>query len=198
MRHRVAHRKLGRVTEHRLSMLRNLATALLQHEHIETTVPRAKELRPFAEQLITAAKRGVAAGGASAIHARRLVAADVADRDVLKKLFDTLAPRFAERPGGYVRIIKAGFRRGDSADMARVELIGSEFDPKKAKAEKEAKTGEAAAGEGLGGRIRRAAERVRGRKTDETEGGAPVHEHTKSVSHPSGKARHAGRSGKGS
>ena len=118
MRHRVAHRKLGRVTEHRLSMLRNLATALLQHEHIETTVPRAKELRPFAEQLITAAKRGVAAGGPAALHARRLVGAEIADKDVLKKLFDTLVPRFAERPGGYIRIIKTGFRRGDSADMA--------------------------------------------------------------------------------
>jgi large subunit ribosomal protein L17 len=192
MRHRVAHRKLGRVTEHRLAMLRNLATALLQHEHIETTVPRAKELRPFAEQLITTAKRGVAKGGPAALHARRLVGADIADRDVLKKLFDTLAPRFAERPGGYVRILKAGFRRGDSADMARVELLGSEFDPKKAEAAKEAK----GKGEGLGGRIRRAADRVRGRKADDSEGG-PVHEHTKAVTKSTAKPRQAGRSGKG-
>jgi len=196
MRHRVAHRKLGRVTEHRVAMLRNLATALLQHEHIETTVPRAKELRPFVEQLITVAKRGVAAGGTSALHARRLVAGDIADRDVLKKLFETLAPRFAARPGGYVRIVKAGFRRGDSADMARVELLGSEFDPKKAKAEKDEKTGESAGG--IGGRLRRAAERVRGRKADDTEAGAPVHEHTKSVTRTAAKPRHAGRSGKGS
>ena len=79
MRHRVAHRKLGRVTEHRLAMLRNLASALLQHEHIETTVPRAKELRPYVEQLMTVAKRGVAAGGTSALHARRLVGRDIVD-----------------------------------------------------------------------------------------------------------------------
>ncbi|MGE5199532.1 MAG: 50S ribosomal protein L17 [Rhodospirillaceae bacterium] len=195
MRHRVAHRKLGRVTEHRLAMLRNLATALLQHEHIETTVPRAKELRPFTEQLITVAKRGLAKGGPAAIHARRLVGAEIVDKDVLKKLFDTLAPRYAERPGGYVRIIKAGFRRGDSADMARIELLGSEFDPKKAEAAKEAK-GESK-GEGLGGRIRRAAERVRGRKADDAEAG-PVHEHTKAVTKTTAKPRQTGRSGKGS
>ena len=195
MRHRVAHRKLGRVTEHRLSMLKNLTTALLQHEHIETTVARAKELRPFAEQIITVAKRGVAAGGPAAIHARRMVGADIADKDILKKLFDTLAPRFAERPGGYIRIIKAGFRRGDSADMARVELVGSEFDPKKSEAQKDAK-GEGK-GEGLGGRIRRAAERVRGRKAEGSEGG-PVHEHTKAAAKSTAKPRQAGRSGKGS
>ena len=194
MRHRVAHRKLGRVTEHRLAMLRNLATALLQHEHIETTVPRAKELRPFTEQLITVAKRGVAKGGPAALHARRLVGADIADKDVLKKLFDTLAPRYAERPGGYIRIIKAGFRRGDAADMARIELVGSEYDPKKAEAEK-ASRGEGK-GEGIGGRIRRAAERVRGRKADDTES-APVHEHTKAVTKSTAKPRQAGRSGKG-
>ena len=105
-------------------------------------MPKAKELRPYVEQLITVAKRGVAAGGTGVLHARRLVAADIADADVAKKLFDTLAPRFAGRPGGYVRIIKAGFRRGDSADVARIELVGSEFDPKKAEAEKEAKAGE--------------------------------------------------------
>ena len=197
MRHRVAHRKLGRVTEHRLAMLKNLATALLQHEHIETTVPKAKELRPYVERLITVAKRGVAAGGSGAVHARRLVAADIADADVAKKLFDTLAPRFAGRPGGYVRIIKAGFRRGDSANVARIELVGSEFDPKKAEAEKAAKTGEKG-GEGLGGRIRRAAERVRGRKADDTEGGLAAHEHTKAVAKSAAKPRHAGRSGKGS
>jgi ribosomal protein L17 len=198
MRHRVAHRKLGRVTEHRLAMLRNLASALLQHEHIETTVPRAKELRPYVEQLITVAKRGVAAGGATTLHARRLVGRDIADKDVLKKLFDTLAPRFAERPGGYVRIIKAGFRRGDSADMALVEFVGSEFDPKKAEAGKEAKAGAKGEGLGIGGRLRRAAERVRGRKAGDDEGGAPVHEHTRAVTKSTAKPRQTGRSGKGS
>src|SRR2546427_5481775 len=96
MRHRVAHRKLGRVTEHRIAMLRNQATALLRHEHLTTTVSRAKELRPFVERLITIAKRGTAGGGGNgtALHARRLVMHDVQDRAVVQKLFDTLAPRF--------------------------------------------------------------------------------------------------------
>jgi len=195
MRHRVAHRKLGRVSEHRLSLLRNLAIALFRHEHVETTVPKAKELRPFAERLITVAKRGQAAGGAQALHARRLAGADIADAAVLKKLFDTLAPRFAGRPGGYVRIIKAGVRRGDAAEVARVELLGSEFDPKKAEAARAAKGADE--GKGLGGRLRRAAERVRERKADDAEGGAPAHEQTKAVVKSAARARHSGRSGKG-
>ena len=96
MRHRVAHRKLGRVTEHRIAMLRNQATALLRHEHLTTTVPRAKELRPFVERLITVAKRGVADGQPiKTLNARRLVMQDLQDREVVTKLFDTLAPRFA-------------------------------------------------------------------------------------------------------
>src|SRR5437870_1191014 len=100
MRHRVAHRKLGRVTEHRISMLRNQATALLRHEHLTTTVPRAKELRPFVERLITIAKRSAAGGGEGTngvrvLTARRLVMHDVQDREVVSKLFDTIAPRFA-------------------------------------------------------------------------------------------------------
>jgi large subunit ribosomal protein L17 len=171
MRHRVAHRKLGRVTEHRIAMLRNQATALLRHEHLTTTVPRAKELRPFVERLITIAKRGVAGhadasgqGNGKALHARRLVMHDVQDREVVSKLFDTLAPRFASRPGGYTRLLRLGFRRGDSAEVAQVELVGSEFNPK-AKADPEAK-GEAAKpkGGGVGGRLRAAAERLRGKK----------------------------------
>src|SRR5450756_1202569 len=118
MRHRVAHRKLGVVTEHRLSLLRNLSTALLRHEHITTTVPRAKELRPFVERLITIAKRGLASGTANAkeLNARRLVMQDLQDRDVVTKLFDALAPRFASRPGGYTRLLRVGFRKGDSAE----------------------------------------------------------------------------------
>src|SRR6476469_2660709 len=132
MRHRVAHRKLGRVTEHRIAMLRNQATALLRHEHLTTTVPRAKELRPFVERLITIAKRGNAGGEANGrmLSARRLVGRDIPDQDVIRKLFDTIAPRFAGRPGGYTRIIRLGYRRGDSAETAQIELIGSEFDPK--------------------------------------------------------------------
>jgi large subunit ribosomal protein L17 len=194
MRHRVAHRKLGRVTEHRIALLRNQATAILQYEHIQTTVPKAKELRPFVEQLITVAKRGIKAGGAQALHARRQVGQDIADKDVLKKLFDTLAPRFAERPGGYLRILRSGFRRGDAAELALVELVGSEFDPKKAEAAKAAKAEAKGEGKGIGGRLRRAAERVRGRKADDTEGG-PVHEHTKGVAKAPTKARQTGRSG---
>ena len=166
MRHRVAHRKLGRVTEHRIAMLRNQATALLRYEHLTTTVPRAKELRPFVERLITIAKRGVAGGTDSikALNARRLVMRDVQDREVLSKLFDALAPRFAERPGGYTRLLRLGFRRGDAADVAQVELVGSEFDPR-AKAAAAAQ-GDAAKpkGKGVGGRLRAAAARWRGGK----------------------------------
>ena len=174
MRHRVAHRKLGRVTEHRIAMLRNQATNLLRHEHLTTTVPKAKELRPFVERIITVAKRGLASGdagrGASAevrvLTARRVVMQDVQDREVVTKLFDTIAPRFATRAGGYTRLLRLGFRRGDSAEMAQVELVGSEFDPK-AKAEAEA-SGEAAKPKtkGVGGRLRAAAERLRGKKDD--------------------------------
>src|SRR5882672_5002386 len=140
MRHRVAHRKLGRVTAHRIAMLRNQATALLRHEHLETTVPKAKELRPFVERLITVAKRGLAAGTANAkeLNARRLVMVDLQDREVVSKLFETLAPRFADRPGGYTRLLRLGFRRGDSAEVAQVELLGSEYDPKAKAADEKA------------------------------------------------------------
>jgi large subunit ribosomal protein L17 len=168
MRHRVAHRKLGRVTEHRIAMLRNQATSLLRYEHLTTTVPRAKELRPFVERLITIAKRGVAGGDTNGhvLNARRLVMHDLQDREVVTKLFDTIAPRFASRPGGYTRLLRLGFRKGDSAEVAQVELIGSEFDPK-AKAEADAKKTEGEkpkAKGGVGGRLRAAAERLRGGK----------------------------------
>jgi large subunit ribosomal protein L17 len=154
------------VTEHRIAMLRNQATALLRYEHLTTTVPRAKELRPFVERLITIAKRGVEARGANgdALAARRLVMHDVQDRDVVTKLFDTIAPRFASRPGGYTRLLRLGFRKGDSAEIAQVELVGSEFNPRP-KGEAQA-GGQKAAPErkGVGGRLRAAAERLRGRK----------------------------------
>src|SRR5688572_4435420 len=165
MRHRVSHRKLGRVTEHRISMLRNQATALLRYEHLTTTVPRAKELRPFVERLISIAKRGVADGAANgkALHARRLVLRDVQDREVVGKLFETIAPRFKSRPGGYTRLLRLGFRKGDAAEVAQVELVGSEFNPR-AKAEKAAKEGEAPKQKGVGGRLRAAADRLRRRK----------------------------------
>jgi large subunit ribosomal protein L17 len=168
MRHRVAHRKLGRVTEHRISLLRNQASALLQHERIQTTVPKARELRPFVERLITIAKRGLAAGQpVRKMNARRLVSQDIADEQVVTKLFETLAPRFEKRPGGYTRLLKVGPRRGDSADVAQVELVGSEYNPNL-----EAETEEAAPQKatGVGGRLRAAARRLRG------EGSAPAAE----------------------
>jgi large subunit ribosomal protein L17 len=165
MRHRKAHRKLGRVADHRIAMFRNQAHALIKYEHLETTVPRAKELRPFVERLITIAKRGNAGGEANGrmLSARRLVGRDLPDQDVIRKLFDTIAPRFAGRPGGYTRIIRLGYRRGDSAETAQIELIGSEFDPKAAP--KETKTSDTPKKtQGVGDRLRAAAERLRGKK----------------------------------
>ena len=195
MRHRVAHRKLGRVTEHRISMLRNQATALLRHEHLETTVPKAKELRPFVERIITIAKRGLAAGEANGrlLNARRLVMHDLQDRDVVTKLFDTVAPRFADRSGGYTRLLRIGFRKGDSAEVAQVELVGSEFDPK-AKAEGDAKAEEKPKAKGVGGRLRAAAERMRGKK-DEPGGGKVSSKPTKGVRQKTTTPRKAGGGG---
>src|SRR5262245_52178601 len=165
MRHRVAHRKLGRVTEHRLSLLRNQATALLRHEHIETTVPKARELKPFVERLITVAKRGIAAGDAEKklLNARRHVSQDVADQKVVDKLFAEVAPRFSTRPGGYTRLLKVGPRRGDSADMARIELVGSEYNPN-LDAGDGASAAEAPKAGGVRGRPQAAARRLRGKK----------------------------------
>ena len=166
MRHKVAHRKLGRVTEHRIALLRNQATALLRHERIETTVPKAKELRPFVERLITIAKRGLADGEANGrlLTARRLVLQDIQDRSVVGKLFDEVAPRFASRPGGYTRLLRVGFRRGDGADVAQIELVGSEYDPN-AETEKRESTGEKPK-KSVGQRLRATAERLRGKKDD--------------------------------
>ena len=165
MRHNVAHRKLGRVTEHRLALLRNQAIALLRHERIETTMPKAKELRPFVERLITIARRGVAAGDVAGktLHARRLVLAELPDTEVVSKLFETLAPRFADRPGGYTRILRVGYRRGDSAEVAHVELVGSEYNPA-SKTEKEEGEDAPRKAKGVGERIKRAAQRIRGGK----------------------------------
>ena len=117
MRHRVAHRKLGRVTPHRIALLRNLATALFERERIRTTLPKAKELRPFAEKLITLAKRED-----GRLHARRQAARHIQDPAIVKKLFDTIGARFATRPGGYTRILRLGTRHGDGAEMAYLEL----------------------------------------------------------------------------
>src|SRR5258706_11805735 len=132
MRHNLGYRKLGRTSSHRRALLRNLATDLFRHERLRTTVPKAKELRPFAERLITLARR-------DDLHSRRLVLRQISDKTVVKKLFDTLGPRFASRPGGYSRLLKLGPRQGDNADMAIVELIGSEPTFTKQKEEKKAR-----------------------------------------------------------
>ena len=116
MRHRKKGRKLQRTASHRRAMLRNLATSLFRHERIEPTTAKAKELRPYAERLITLARRGD-------LHARRLVARKIQDREVLGKLFDEISSRFAERPGGYTRILKLGNRKGDAAEISLIELV---------------------------------------------------------------------------
>jgi large subunit ribosomal protein L17 len=167
MRHNLGYRKLGRVTEHRIALLRNQATALLRHEKIETTMPKAKELRPFVERLITIAKRGVLAGDANgrALHARRMVLSEIVDQDVVSKLFDTIAPRFAERPGGYTRILRVGFRRGDAAEVAHVELVGSEYNPA-AEAEAEGEKEAPKKTKGVGERLKQAAQRMRAPRSE--------------------------------
>jgi len=175
MRHNLAHRKLGRVSEHRTALLRNQAMALIRHERIETTMPKAKELRPFVERLITIAKRGVASGDANgkSLHARRLVLAELPDKAIVGKLFESIAPRYAERPGGYTRILRVGFRRGDSAEVAQVELVGSEYSPKSAEERKAEKESAAAAKtRSVGDRLRSAARGLRGGAKAEQGGGS--------------------------
>jgi len=116
MRHRKRGRKLSRTASHRRATLRNMATSLFRHGRVKTTTAKAKELRPYAERLITLAKRGD-------LHARRLAARKIQDRDVLGALFDDIGPRFSERPGGYTRVLKLGNRKGDAAEMSLIELV---------------------------------------------------------------------------
>ncbi|MEC9249970.1 MAG: 50S ribosomal protein L17 [Pseudomonadota bacterium] len=116
MRHGIAHRKLNRTTSHRKAMLANMAASLIEHEQIVTTLPKAKELAPFMDKLITLAKRGD-------LHGRRLAMSKVRNEEQVKKLFDTLGGRYGERNGGYTRVLKAGFRHGDNAPMAVIELV---------------------------------------------------------------------------
>ena len=123
MRHGVAHRKLNRTSSHRTAMMANMAASLIEHEQIVTTLPKAKELKPFMDKLITLAKRGD-------LHARRQAISKVRNTDQVAKLFETLGPRYAERPGGYTRVLKAGFRYGDSAPMAVIELVDRDPDAK--------------------------------------------------------------------
>ena len=132
MRHRVAGRKLGRTSEHRIALLRNLSTSLFDKEKITTTLAKAKELRPFAERLITISKK-------ESLHARRQILRHIHDKKVVGKMFDTLSARYSQRPGGYTRIIKLGPRRGDHAEMAIIELVGSEGDSGAAEKTKKAK-----------------------------------------------------------
>jgi large subunit ribosomal protein L17 len=117
MRHRKAGRQLRRTSEQRLALLRNLASSLIEHGAIETTEAKAKELQPFVEKLVTKAKQGT-------LHARRLAGRHVQKRETGDKLFRELGPKFAARPGGYTRILKTGARRGDGAEMARIEFVG--------------------------------------------------------------------------
>ena len=126
MRHRVGHRKLQKTTSHRLAMLDNMVTSLLEHEAIQTTVPKAKEARRLAERIITLGKRGGLANV-------RLAERTVRSRSVLQKVFGELKDRYASRPGGYTRILRLGFRRGDAAEMALLELVDR---PGKADSEK--------------------------------------------------------------
>jgi len=123
MRHRVAGHRLGRSSAQRTALRRNMMTELFRHERIRTTRAKADAVRNAAEKLITTAKRGNAAGELKAVNARRLVAGRLNDPEMVKKLFDDIAPRFADRPGGYTRVVKLGRRLGDAAEMVLLELV---------------------------------------------------------------------------
>lgn len=123
MRHARGYRRLNRTHEHRKSLFKNMAASLIEHEQIKTTVPKAKELRPIVEKMVTLARRGD-------LHARRLLASRLHDEAAVQKLIDVLAPRYADRTGGYVRIMKAGFRYGDMAPMAIIEFVERDVDAK--------------------------------------------------------------------
>ncbi|MEL7182316.1 MAG: 50S ribosomal protein L17 [Pseudomonadota bacterium] len=123
MRHARGYRRLNRTHEHRKSMFKNMAASLVEHEQIKTTLPKAKELRPIVEKMVTLAKRGD-------LHARRLLASRVHDDAAVAKLMDVLGPRYADRSGGYIRVLKAGFRYGDMAPMAIIEFVDRDVDAK--------------------------------------------------------------------
>ena len=123
MRHGYAHRKLGRTTSHRTAMFANMAASLIKHEQIVTTLPKAKELRPIVEKLVTLGKKG-------GLSMRRQAISEMRDQDQVRKLFDVIATRYKDRQGGYTRIIKAGFRYGDNAPMAVIEFVDRDVDAK--------------------------------------------------------------------
>lgn len=129
MRHGFAHRKLNRTHEHRKAMFANMAAALIKHEQITTTLPKAKELRPVVEKLVTMAKKADA-DKSRALHLRRVAASRLRDEGMTKKLFDTLGPRYADRQGGYIRVMKAGFRYGDNAPLAVIEFVDRDEEAK--------------------------------------------------------------------
>ncbi|MBA69027.1 MAG: 50S ribosomal protein L17 [Rhizobiales bacterium] len=126
MRHGISGRKLNRTSSHRKAMFANMAASLIEHEQIVTTLPKAKEIRPIVEKLVTLGKRGD-------LHARRQAVSQIKDQDAVRKLFDSLASRYATRNGGYLRIMKAGFRTGDNAPMAVIEFVDRDVDAKGAK-----------------------------------------------------------------
>ena len=126
MRHRIAHRKLNRTASHRKAMFANMASSLIEHEQIVTTLPKAKELRPFVEKLVTLAKKGD-------LTSRRIAIARTRNKEMSKKLFDVLGPRYKARNGGYIRIMKAGYRYGDNAPMAVIEFVERDVSAKGAK-----------------------------------------------------------------
>src|SRR5260221_14589339 len=123
MRHRNQGRKLNRTSAHRAAMFANMTAALIKHEQIKTTLPKAKELRPVVEKLVTLSRRGT-----TNLHARRLALSQVRDEAQVKKLFEVIGPRYAKRPGGYTRVLKAGFRHGDNAAMAFIEFIDRDLE----------------------------------------------------------------------
>ncbi len=201
MKHRVAGRKLGRTSMHRTALLRNLSTELFRHERIRTTLMKAKELRPFAEKLITLSKR-------ETLHARRLVLRDIHDKDVVSKMFDTISSRFAQRPGGYTRIVKLGPRRGDNAEMALIELIGAETGKKAASTPAGGSLAGDAAGKKEGkskapvkpknekkGRTARDADEPGSKKPGRTKGAAKPRTESKGKSKSGAATRKVGKSG---
>lgn len=129
MKHRIKHRKLNRTSSHRKAMLANMAASLIKHEQITTTLPKAKELKPYVEKLITLAKKAVAKPDTALAHRRRAISI-MRDKDQAKKLFDVLGERYESRSGGYTRIMKAGFRYGDCAPMAVIELVDRDIEAK--------------------------------------------------------------------
>ena len=195
MKHRVAGRKLGRSSMHRLSMLRNLSKELFEKERITTTLMKAKEVRPFAEKLLTLSRR-------ETLHARRLVLRQIHDADVVAKMFDSLSARYSQRPGGYTRIVKLGPRRGDSAEMALIELVGAEVaakakgadDADTAKTGKKAPKGKTEKGEKASAKAKKP-EGKGAPRTREKAAAKPSKTESKGKAKTSGTTRKVGKSG---